>query len=396
MSRAETAVVVLTIALLCSLRGTGAVALEPIAAEVASFYNLVENGGFEEGGLLPAYWQRHPPEDLNGHRLLRDTTVAHWGKASGLISGAHLAAGTAGPNLQWNRYGIKVEGGSALILSCYTKTEGVRPLRVGCHIYAGDRRHLGFKTVDFPQREGEWVFLGEEVPVPDEAQRMGFVMYAGAPEQTWYDDVVVLGTPSTRAAQGTPKLDGKLDDPCWVPGQAITQFAVHTGTRLPREKTKAWLTQPETRAVRDEIQRLASANKCLRLLLDFHSTGHDVVYTQRDSDKTVPEDFTRQWLEHVQKKLPDYHVRRERSHGDALATAKSWGYETFRVPAITYEVGDSTDRSLIRSVACTAAEALMHVLLRAAAEGRLPGPIQKPPAAKPASRQERLIAPAGR
>jgi len=74
----------------------------------------------------------------------------------------------------------------------------------------------------------------------------------------------------------------------------------------------------------------------------------------------------------VQQRLPDYPLRREGSHGAKQATSKRWGYETFRIPAITYEVGDNTDRALIRTVARTAAEEMMRVLLSAAAEGRLP------------------------
>lgn len=130
--------------------------------------------------------------------------------------------------------------------------------------------------------------------------------------------------------------------------------------------------QPETRALRDEIQRLVSAGKSPCLLLDFHSTGHDVFYTQRDSDPTMPADFTQQWLGSLQKRLPDYQLRREGGHGAKQATSKHWAYETFRIPAITYEIGDDTDRSLIRTVAHAAAEEMMRILLSDAADGRLP------------------------
>ncbi|NLF73550.1 MAG: peptidase M14 [Candidatus Anammoximicrobium sp.] len=130
--------------------------------------------------------------------------------------------------------------------------------------------------------------------------------------------------------------------------------------------------QPETRAVRDEIQRLAAAGQTLRLFLDFHSTGHDVFYTQRDSDPMVPPDFTRRWLEAVQQQLPEYRVRREGSAAGKLALAAPWAYRTFRIPAITYEVGDNTPRPLIRTVARAAGETLMRTLLADAAQGRLP------------------------
>jgi hypothetical protein len=36
---------------------------------------------------------------------------------------------------------------------------------------------------------------------------------------------------------------------------------------------------------------------------------------------------------------------------------------TFNAPALTYEVGDETDRKLIKKVAATAAEKLMKILI---------------------------------
>ncbi len=147
---------------------------------------------------------------------------------------------------------------------------------------------------------------------------------------------------------------------------------------LNRDWTK--FNQPETRAVRDELQRLAAAGQCLRLLLDFHSTGHDVFYTQRDSDVMVPPEFTRRWLEALQKQLPEYRVRREASEASQLPLAAPWAYRTFRAPATTYEVGDNTARPLIRTVARAASEAMMRVLLSDAAEGRLPTPAPRQPA----------------
>lgn len=129
--------------------------------------------------------------------------------------------------------------------------------------------------------------------------------------------------------------------------------------------------QPETRAVRDELQRLTSAGQTPRLLLDFHSTGHDVFYTQRDSDPLLPADFTQRWLGAVQQAVPAYQVRREPSHGSKQPMSASWAYRTFHIPAITYEVGDNTDRKRIATVARAASEAMMNVLLSDAAAGRL-------------------------
>ncbi len=118
-------------------------------------------------------------------------------------------------------------------------------------------------------------------------------------------------------------------------------------------------TQPETRAVRDEILGLAAAGQRMRLLLDFHSTGQDVFYTQTDQQKTDSEGFTQDWLAAIQARLPEYKLRRDAAHSPTLPTSKKWAFEILGIPAITYEVGDDTPRDLIRDVAQASAEEMM-------------------------------------
>jgi len=123
--------------------------------------------------------------------------------------------------------------------------------------------------------------------------------------------------------------------------------------------------QPETRAVRDDLVRFADeGGPRLEVFLDFHSTHHDVFYTQPDDVKTVPEDFARQWLGALGERFPDYDLRRDGTHGSKLNTSKRWVYELLRVPAITYEIGDRTDRELIRTITRGSAEEMMRLLLR--------------------------------
>lgn len=246
MSRARMKVAFLSVGLLGGLAVAHAIAAEPIAPDVARLFSLVENGGFEDGQSLPEWWHRHPPKDDGGNRLLRDVTVAHGGQASGLIVTLPPGPDAAPLNMQWNRYGMPVEGGSALILSCWVKASAGQSPRVGCHFYGEGRRHLGFTGVPVPKPAGEWTYLRETVAVPDGARTMGFVLYGGGPGKTWYDDVAVLGTPSTLATRATPKLDGRLDDSCWAPARAISHLVVHTGTRLPREPTRAWTAYDDT------------------------------------------------------------------------------------------------------------------------------------------------------
>jgi len=122
--------------------------------------------------------------------------------------------------------------------------------------------------------------------------------------------------------------------------------------------------QPETRALRDALAEYnPEGGRRLYLFLDFHSTHRDVFYTQPDDAKTFPQSFTRKWLGALQARLPDYSVHRVGSHGAKLKTSKRWVYHVFGCPSITYELGDHTDRALIRQTARTAAEEMMRLLV---------------------------------
>jgi len=200
----------------------------------------VKNGGFEAGGDLPDAWARHPRKDLGGNRHVRDTRVFRSGRASGqIISVTPQPRGKA--PIQWNQYGIKVEGGSTLIVSGYTKTKGVRPYGLGVHFYDAQRAHLGWVSVPGPGKAEHWTHIRREVTVPDEAATMGFVAYAHDKGTTWYDDLAAIATPHTTAIRATPTIDGKLNDACWARDRAITRFVVHTGEKLATAKTHAWL-----------------------------------------------------------------------------------------------------------------------------------------------------------
>ena len=135
--------------------------------------------------------------------------------------------------------------------------------------------------------------------------------------------------------------------------------------------------QPETRQIRDAFLKFA-ANPGARpfLFLDFHSTHRNLFYTQADRHETFPKDFTRRWLASLRQQVPEYEFRRQGSHNPRGGTSKSWSYEQFGIPSITYEVGDRTQRDLIDKFATGAAEEAMKLLL-AALTGRTDGPVDK-------------------
>ncbi len=130
--------------------------------------------------------------------------------------------------------------------------------------------------------------------------------------------------------------------------------------------------QPETRALRDSFLSLGEQPGAQPfLLVDFHSTHTNIFYAQPDQLPMFPADFTRRWRAAIHERCPEIYFRRDDSHNVGSATSKAWGYEQFRVPAITYEYGYDTDRKLIRRASQVAAEEMMKLLL---AELRSPQP----------------------
>ena len=123
-------------------------------------------------------------------------------------------------------------------------------------------------------------------------------------------------------------------------------------------------TQPETQAVKQLLDEIdGDENSNLRLMLDFHSTNRNVFYTQSNDEETNPPGYTLQWLAGANERLEGYEYEHAlRPHSD-LATSKNYIFGRFGAPGITYELGDHTDRALIRSSAIIFAEEMMKTLL---------------------------------
>ena len=123
-------------------------------------------------------------------------------------------------------------------------------------------------------------------------------------------------------------------------------------------------TQPETQAVKKIIDEIAEdPNSEMRLMLDFHSTRRNVFYTQFINVETTPPRFTDLWIASARERLVgDDFERAERETTD-LPTSKNYIHRRFGAPAITYELGDQTDRRFIRHSSVIFAEEMMETLL---------------------------------
>ncbi len=126
-------------------------------------------------------------------------------------------------------------------------------------------------------------------------------------------------------------------------------------------------TQPETQLMRDELARFKADEK-LWLFLDFHSTAPNILYTQTDDEVTNPPHFAANWTKAVKARVKNYAFERAPRPVSDRPTSKNYVYTTYGAPAITYEVGDETDRKAIKDAAVVFAEEMMRLLLDAKAE----------------------------
>lgn len=124
-------------------------------------------------------------------------------------------------------------------------------------------------------------------------------------------------------------------------------------------------TQPETQAVRSAFERFHSGADSVIFFLDFHSTQRNLLYTQADDEPTNPPMFTRDWIDAVAARLndEDYPFTREARHNSGRPISKNYMYDSFGIPAITYEVGDETPRKEISKAASVFSEEMMKLLL---------------------------------
>lgn len=120
--------------------------------------------------------------------------------------------------------------------------------------------------------------------------------------------------------------------------------------------------QPETQAVIGWVEEQEAAGRQLRVMIDFHSTWEDLFYTPPKQED--PPDFVTLWLDAARARLPDFPFRHVPSTNLEQPNSKNYFIASRGIPAVTYEVGDGTDRDAIRAAAVVFAEEMMRSMLR--------------------------------
>ncbi|MBT1063964.1 succinylglutamate desuccinylase/aspartoacylase family protein [Bowmanella sp. Y26] len=120
--------------------------------------------------------------------------------------------------------------------------------------------------------------------------------------------------------------------------------------------------QPEIQAVHQYLQKIVASGGKIRFAMDFHSTHHDVFYTMPTDYGLTPPDLVDNWLAKLAEVIKPYPVNIKPGHNKDRGVFKQYIADTYGVHAVTYEVGDNTDRQDIADVARAAARQLMEVL----------------------------------
>ena len=104
------------------------------------------------------------------------------------------------------------------------------------------------------------------------------------------------------------------------------------------------------------------------LMLDFHSTRDSLFYTQLPEESSWAIDFATVWFERFRKRRPDFSFKHDARARSTQPNTKNYFFDRYRVPAITYEIGDEEDRDAIATTTPVFAEEMMRLLLEYDAE----------------------------
>lgn len=121
--------------------------------------------------------------------------------------------------------------------------------------------------------------------------------------------------------------------------------------------------QPEVATVHKFLETLLAKGEKISMAVDFHSTHKEIFYT-------MPQDYGMEkpmmvvdWLNALDKRYPNFSVIQRPGNNPKSAVSKQYFADVHNIHAITYEMGDKTDREFITKLAQDAALTLMETML---------------------------------
>jgi len=133
------------------------------------------------------------------------------------------------------------------------------------------------------------------------------------------------------------------------------------GIDLNRDWIK--FSQVETKLIDNYLKALLKQGHKIKFAVDFHSTKHDVFYTMPVDYGVEDKYFAIHWLAALDKLMPNFKVVTQPGNTPNNGVSKQYFSDNFNIHAITYEVGDDTNRHAIEKIAFNASKALMATML---------------------------------
>ncbi|MEP1445344.1 MAG: M14 family metallopeptidase [Paraglaciecola sp.] len=123
-------------------------------------------------------------------------------------------------------------------------------------------------------------------------------------------------------------------------------------------------TQLETALVKAKLDSLLKASQHLVFAVDFHSTQQDIFYTMPTDYNVAPSQFTNDWLAKIKSQtVASFVVRPKPGSSPGRGVFKQFIADEYKVHAVTFEIGDNTQRELIDHLAKTSGLTLMEHML---------------------------------
>ncbi|QQX80061.1 succinylglutamate desuccinylase/aspartoacylase family protein [Shewanella sp. KX20019] len=121
--------------------------------------------------------------------------------------------------------------------------------------------------------------------------------------------------------------------------------------------------QVESRLVRDKLKGITQSGGKIVFAVDFHSTKKDIFYTMPSDYGLNPPLLVESWLAELRETVSPFVIREQPGHNSDKGIFKQFIADEYGVHGITYEMGDNTDRAVIKKLAVVASDGLMQKML---------------------------------
>jgi len=137
----------------------------------------------------------------------------------------------------------------------------------------------------------------------------------------------------------------------------------HNANGLDLNRDWIKFSQVETQHINNYLKALVAQGHKIKFAVDFHSTKHDVFYTMPIDYGVEDAYFVKHWLAALDKQMPNFEVVQQPGNTANNGVSKQYFADNYNVHAITYEVGDETNRDNIEIIAVNASTLLMKTML---------------------------------